>query len=84
MTYVNIWIPQSLLIFVLQVMVLQLAQLVQAFLHKHNVPNLSFYEQMLQNKRCETERRNQEERMRKELAIAEGREEEKDVVSKTF
>ena len=32
-----------------EVMILQLAQHVQSFLHKFNVPNLSFFEQMMQN-----------------------------------
>ena len=36
-------------------MILQLAQTVQAFLHEHNVPTLSFHEQMLKNRQKEKE-----------------------------
>ena len=36
-------------------MILQLANIVEAFLHEHNVPTLSFHEQMLKNMQKEKE-----------------------------
>ena len=42
---------------VLQVMIMELAQHVQNFLHSHNVPGFkSFYEEMMSNKKREEEK----------------------------
>ena len=64
-------------------MVLQLAQHIQGFLHTHNVPNLSFYEQMLSNKKKEKERLQIEEFHKREAERAEDKEMEKHIVSIT-
>ena len=53
-------------------MVLQLAQSVQTFLHKHNHPTLSFHEQMLKNMQKEKELKEmeREKRLAKDRAQA--------------
>lgn len=65
-------------------MILQLAQHIQGFLHQHNVPNLSFFEQMVANKIKKEEIDNLEKQKLKEAKVAQDREKDQDVVSKSF
>ena len=62
----------------IQVMVLQLAYHVQEGLHKHNKPQLSFYDKMMANKRKEEERilAAEQQKLRKELEANKEREED--------
>ena len=62
-------------------MVLQLAQSVQAFLHKHNVPTLSFHEQMLKNMQKQKEIKDLEREKRLAKDKAQAKEFDDDVVS---
>ena len=59
-------------------MVLQLAYHVQEGLHKHNKPQLSFYDKMMANKRKEEERilAAEQQKLRKELEANKEREED--------
>ena len=59
---------------------LQLAQSVQTFLHKHNVPTLSFHEQMLKNERKEKEMRELEREKKLAKDKAQAKELDDDVV----
>ena len=61
-------------------MVLQLAQSVQAFLHKHNVPTFSFHEQMLKNMQKEKEIKEMEREKRLAKDKAQAKEFDDDVV----
>ena len=61
-------------------MVLQLAQSVQAFLHKHNVPTISFHEQMLKNMQKEKEIKEMEREKRLAKDKAQAKEFDDDVV----
>lgn len=65
-------------LFTLQVMVLQLAHHVQEGLHKHNKPQLSFYDKMMANKRKEEERilAAEQQKLRKEIEANKEREED--------
>ena len=65
-------------------MVLQLAQSVQAFLHKYNVPTLSFHEQMLKNLQKEKEMQELERKKRIAKDEAQAKEFDDDVVSISF
>lgn len=60
----------------MKVMVLQLAQHVQTCLHKHNKPQLSFYDKMMANKREEKERQLAAEREKQQLEIEANKERE--------
>lgn len=62
-------------------MILQLAQFIQSFLHQHNVPNLSFFEQMLANQQKQEELMFQEKQIKEKAKVAKDREREQDVVS---
>ena len=57
---------------------LQLAHHVQSFLHKHNIPRLSFYDQMMTNKREEQRRIEaaEKERLREQMEASKEQEEE--------
>jgi len=59
-------------------MVLQLAHHVQEGLHKHNKPQLSFYDKMMANKRKEEERilAAEQQKLRKEIEANKEREED--------
>ena len=59
-------------------MVLQLAHHVQNCLHKHNKPQLSFYDKMMANKRKEEERilAAEQQKLRKEIEANKEREED--------
>lgn len=61
-------------------MVLQLAHHVQSFLHQYNVPNLSFFDQMLANQLKQEEKMIQEMNKEREAKVAEDREHDQDVV----
>lgn len=63
-------------------MVLQLAQHVQTCLHKHNQPQLSFYEKMMANKRREEERILAAEQQKLQKEIEANKEREENEVSK--
>ena len=62
-------------------MVLQLAQSVEAFLHKYNVPNVSFHEQMLKNMQRNKEKRIKEAERKLAKDKAQAKELDDDVVS---
>ncbi|XP_057303588.1 eIF-2-alpha kinase GCN2-like isoform X1 [Hydractinia symbiolongicarpus] len=62
-----------------EVMILQLAQFIQSFLHQHNVPNLSFFEQMLANQQKQEELMFQEKQIKEKAKVAKDREREQDV-----
>lgn len=61
-------------------MVLQLAHHVQSCLHKHNKPQLSFYEKMMMNKRREEERLLAAEREKELMEIEANKEREENEV----
>ena len=65
------------LVVTIQVMVLQLAHHVQTCLHKHNKPQLSFYDKMMANKRKEEERilAAEQQKLQKEIEANKEREE---------
>lgn len=63
-----------------QVMVLQLAHHVQTCLHKHNKPQLSFYDKMMANKRKEEERIQAAERQKLQMEIEANKEREENEV----
>ena len=65
-------------------MILQLAQHIQAFLHKHNKPNLSFFDQMVANQMKQEEIHNIEQQKLLEAKVAEDREKDQDVVIRTL
>ena len=62
-------------------MVLQLAQHIQSFLHQYNVPNLSFFEQMVANQQRQEEILSKKLQKQREAKVAEDREHDQDVVS---
>lgn len=64
----------------MKVMVLELAQHVQTCLHKHNKPQLSFYDKMMANKREEKERQLAAEREKQQLEIEANKEREENEV----
>ncbi|CAH3155278.1 unnamed protein product [Porites evermanni] len=59
-----------------EVMVLQLAHHVQTCLHKHNKPQLSFYEKMMANKQKEEERKLAAKREKQQMEIRANKERE--------
>lgn len=61
-------------------MVLQLAHHVQTCLHKHNKPQLSFYDKMIANKRKEEERLLAAEREKQQMEIEANKEREENEV----
>lgn len=65
----------------IQVMVLQLAHHVQTCLHKHNKPQLSFYDKMMANKRKEEERILAAEQQKLQQEIEANKEREENEVS---
>lgn len=71
-----------LVLFTIQVMVLQLAHHVQTCLHKHNKPQLSFYDKMMANKRKEEERILAAEQQKLQKEIEANKEREEDEVRK--
>ena len=63
-------------------MVLQLAHHVQTCLHKHNKPQLSFYEKMMANKQKEEERKQAAKREKQQMEIRANKEREENEVSR--
>lgn len=68
--------------FTIQEMVLQLAHHVQNCLHKHNKPQLSFYDKMMANKRQKEERILAAEQQKLQKEIEANKEREEDEVSR--
>ena len=63
-------------------MVLQLTHHVQTCLHKHNKPQLSFYEKMMANKQKEEERKLAAKREKQQMEIRANKEREENEVSR--
>ena len=61
-------------------MVLQLAQHVQTCLHKHNKPQLSFYEKMMENKAKEEGRKLAAKREKQQMEMRASKEREENEV----